>query len=48
VPNINWSETPVHDYYLANRENPHILKGSVEMYSEGEIDYVLDMIKNAY
>lgn len=48
VPTINWSDTPVYTYYKCNSSNPHILKGDMTTYTEGEVDYVLDMIKNAY
>jgi len=48
VPTINWSESPIYYYYRQNRQNPHILKGDMTTYTEGEVDYVLDMIKKAY
>lgn len=48
VPTINWSDTPAYTYYKCNKNNPHILKGDMTTYTEGEVDYVLDMIKNAY
>jgi hypothetical protein len=48
VPVINWSETDLYQAYLANTLNPHVLAGDMNRYTEGEVDYVLDMIKKSY
>lgn len=48
VPVINWSDTEVYNCYLQNPSSTHILSGEVNRYTEGEVDYVLDMIKKSY
>jgi hypothetical protein len=34
--------------FTSNTANSHILSGEMNRYTEGEIDYVLDMIKKSY
>lgn len=48
VPLINWSETDIYNCFLQNPESTHVLSGEANRYTEGEVDYVLDMIKKSY
>jgi hypothetical protein len=48
VPVINWSDTEIYQSYLSNTTSPHILSSELNRYTEGEIDYVLNMIKKSY
>ena len=53
IPMINWSNTPVYKAWNSAKtkdsENPQFaLKGNMKRYTEGKVDYVLDMIKTSY
>jgi len=48
VPLINWAHTPIYEYFTDHQENAHVLAENANLYTEGEIDYVLDTIKKRY
>lgn len=48
VPIINWSETEVYNTFLKDPSCNHVLQGEFNRYTEGEVDYILDMIKKSY
>lgn len=48
VPIINWAVTPVYAYFIKHKKQAHILPAELQLYTEGEVDYNLDILKSRF